>query len=206
VDFESTRLYDIENDPGETTDIARAYPDIVKKLRDEYEAWFLDVSKGLSPAVRNVIGSTHQNPVVLTSQDMRGVRSALAPHTLAAARRQAQNGEPLGWGYWAIEVLRRARHRVRMQLTPVAVRDDKCLWDFPFKTGEVFLRVGNIEKTQLVQEGATSVSFDVELEPGAQFLTASVTGQRELPIEVSPFFVIVDCLDLGAKVEEPRES
>jgi arylsulfatase A len=206
VDFESTRLYDIENDPGEITDIAHAHPDIVKKLRDEYEAWFLDVSRGLSPAVRNVIGSTHQNPVVLTAQDMRGVRSALAPHTLAAAKKQAQNGEPLGCGYWAIEVLRRARHRVRMQLTPVTVADDKCLWDFPFKTGEIFLRVGNIEKTQLVQEGATSVSFDVELEPGAQFLTASVTGQRELPIEVSPFFVIVDCLDLGAKVKEPRES
>lgn len=204
VDFKNTRLYDIENDPGESNDIAQAHPEIVKKLRDEYEAWFLDVSKGLSPAVRNVIGSRHQNPVVLTSQDMRGVRSALAPHTLASAKRQAHNREPLGYGYWAIEVSRRARYRVRFQLTPVTVADDKCMWDFTFKAGEAFLRVGSIEKSQLVQEGASSVSFDVILEPGAQFLTASVTGQREIPIEVSPFFVVVNCLESGSKGEKPR--
>lgn len=196
VDFKHTRLYDIENDPGETTDISKSHPDIVQRLRDEYERWFVDVSRGISPAVRNVIGSTHQNPVVLTSQDMRGVRSALAPHELASAKRQAESGEPLGFGYWAIEVHRKAQYRIRMQLTPVAVGNDKCLWDFPFKEGEAFLRVGNIEKSQLVQRGATSVTFNnVVLEPGAQFLTASVTGQREVPIEVSPFFVIIDCLD-----------
>lgn len=206
VDFKSTRLYDIENDPGETADISQAHPEIVQKLRDEYEAWFLDVSKGISPAVRNIVGSRRQNPVVLTSQDMRGVRSALGPHELRAAKMQAQNRKPLGYGYWAIEVHHSARYRITMQLTPVTVADDKCVWDFPFKAGEAFLRVGNLEKSQLVQEGASSVSFDVILEPGAQFLTASVTGQREVPVEVSPFFVIVDCLEKPSKMEEPRKA
>lgn len=206
VNFKNTRLYDIENDPGESTDISQSHPDIVQKLRDEYERWFVDVSRGITPAVRNAIGSAHQNPVVLTSQDMRGVRSALAPHELAIAKRQAESGKPLGFGYWAIEVLRRARYRIRMQLTPVTVLNDKCLWDFPFKAGEAFLRIGNVEKSQLVQAGATSVTFNVVLEPGAQFLTASITGQREVPIEVSPFFVIIDCLDLGPNAEKPRRA
>jgi hypothetical protein len=44
------------------------------------------------------------------------------------------------------------------------------------------------------------------VEPGAHFLTASVTGQREMHIEVSPFFVVIDCLDIGKKVEKPREG
>jgi hypothetical protein len=88
-----------------------------------------------------------------------------------------------------------------MQLTPVTVLDDKCLWDFPFNAGEAFLRVGNVEKSQLVQDGATSISFHVALERGTQFLTASVTGQREMPIEVSPFFMILDCMDLGPNAE-----
>lgn len=197
VDFNSTRLYDIENDPGENTDISKAHPDIVRKLRGEYEAWFLDVSRGISPAVRNVVGSPRQNPVLLTSQDLRGVRSALGPHTLEDAKRQAQSREAHGYGYWAIEVPKRARYRITMQLTPVTVGKDKCLWAFPFREGEAFLRVGIVEKSQLVQEGATSITFDVTLEPGAQFLTASVTGQRENPIEVSPFFVIVDCMEAG---------
>lgn len=206
VDFKNTRLYDIENDPGESTDISQSYPEVVRKLRDDYEAWFLDVSKGISPAVRNVVGSAHQNPVVLTPQDMRGVRSALAPHELGIAKRQAQNGKPLGFGYWAIEVLRKAHYRIRMQLTPVTVAGDRCSWNFPFKAGEAFLQVGDIEKRHLVQEGARSVSFDVVLEPGAHFLTASVTGQRKAPVEVSPFFVIIDCPDVGTKVEKPRDE
>jgi arylsulfatase A-like enzyme len=206
VDLKSTRLYDIENDPGETTDISQSHPDIVQRLRDEYETWFLDVSRGISPAVRNVVGSPHQNPVVLTSQDMRGVRSALAPHELEIAKRQAQSAKPLGFGYWAIEVLREARYRIRMQFEPVTVAGDKCLWAFPFKTGEAFLRVGIIEKSQWVQEGTTSVTFDVILEPGRHFLSASVTGQREVPIEVSPFFVVIECLDIGTKVDTPREG
>jgi hypothetical protein len=40
------------------------------------------------------------------------------------------------------------------------------------------------------------------LEPGAHFLTASVTGQREMPIEVSPFFAVIDCLDIAPRLHK----
>ena len=37
-------LYDIVADPGETKDLAAAHPDIVVKMRQQYEAWFDDVA------------------------------------------------------------------------------------------------------------------------------------------------------------------
>ena len=32
-------LYDLEADPGETTDLAKKYPEVVKELSQRYQAW-----------------------------------------------------------------------------------------------------------------------------------------------------------------------
>ncbi|MCC6152555.1 MAG: arylsulfatase [Candidatus Hydrogenedentes bacterium] len=65
-------LYDLEADPAEANDVAARHPDIVQKLRTEYETWFGDVSatRGYEPP-EIVIGDEHSNPVYLTVQDMR---------------------------------------------------------------------------------------------------------------------------------------
>lgn len=50
-------LYDLANDPGETTDVAAGRPDIVRKLDAEYDKWwngmlpFLVNEKAPQPAV-----------------------------------------------------------------------------------------------------------------------------------------------------------
>lgn len=192
---EETQLYDIENDPGEQNNIARAHPEIVMKLRAEYEAWFRDVSKGINPPVRNVLGSPHENPVKLTSQDLRGVRSARGPHTHEAAQLQAEKKEPLGFGYWAVEVVRDARYRITMQFELVKVLDAACPWSFPFKAGEAFLTIGEVETSRLIAEGDHSTTFEIDLTRGKHWLNATLTGQRKDGIEVSPFFVIVERLE-----------
>jgi arylsulfatase A-like enzyme len=65
-------LYDIENDPAETTDVAQTNPAVVAKLRAETEAWFRDVSatRGYAPP-RIHLGTPYENPVLLTRQDRR---------------------------------------------------------------------------------------------------------------------------------------
>lgn len=195
--FQETELYDIEQDPGEQHNVAGEHPEIVRKMRAEYEAWFDEVSKGIRPPVRNILGSSHENPVKLTSQDLRGVRSARGPHTLEAARAQAEKKEPHGFGYWAVEVVRGGRYTFTMQFEPVTVLDDVCAWRFPLKTGEAFLSIGELETSRLISEGDASVIFDVQLHPGKFFLNASFTGQRSDDAEVSPFFVVVECLELA---------
>ena len=95
-------LYDLETDPAEKNDIAADRPDIVQRLRAEYEAWFKDVSatRGYAPP-RIVLGTAHENPSVLTRQDWRG---------------------PGGWGdgdagWWEVNVAEAGQYRVTVQFS-----------------------------------------------------------------------------------------
>ena len=191
VGFEETQLYDLVKDPGETTDIARDRPDTVSKMRKQYEAWFRDVTRGIAPPVRNILGSRYENPVTLTSQDLRGPRSARGPHTLENARKMAEKGEPLGFGYWAVEVAQSGRYEITLRFGPPEGPKGPPLWSFQLKAGEAFLRIGEVAESQLVPKGATSVVFKVSLKSEKADVEAFITGQRENGIEVSPFFLDV---------------
>ena len=67
-------LYDLIEDPGETTDLSARRPDVVERLTTAYDRWLADVSasRGYHP-VRFAIGSDRQPHVTLTRQDWRMV-------------------------------------------------------------------------------------------------------------------------------------
>jgi len=83
-------LYDIESDPYEMHDLAAAQPDVVARLRDDYETWFKSVSstRGYAPP-KIALGTPHENPVVLTRQDLRIAEVV---------------GGPNSDGHWEVEV------------------------------------------------------------------------------------------------------
>lgn len=98
-------LYDLQNDPAESSDVAAANPGIAAKLRKEYEEWFRDVS-----ATRNYepprihIGTPHENPVILTRQDWRGPRAGWNADSL---------------GYWEVHVARKGDYEFSVRFAPV---------------------------------------------------------------------------------------
>ena len=59
-------LYDLENDMGETTDIAHERPAVLSRLRKEYDAWFDDVkaSRKFNPGIIH-LGTENENPATL---------------------------------------------------------------------------------------------------------------------------------------------
>ncbi len=67
-------LYEVANDPAEINDVAADHPGVVAEMKAAYEAWFQDVGTtrpdNYEPP-RIFIGSSHENPVVLTGQDLR---------------------------------------------------------------------------------------------------------------------------------------
>jgi arylsulfatase A-like enzyme len=95
-------LYDLERDPGESRDLARENPEVVARLRTEYESWFRDVSgtRGFAPP-RIRLGTPHEDPVVLTRQDWRGPRAGWAADSL---------------GHWEVEVVESARYEVTLRM------------------------------------------------------------------------------------------
>lgn len=67
-------LYDLDNDIGETNDLASEHPEIVARLKQAYDAWFDDVCSTRNPNFGMppiVIGSDQQQTVILTRQDIR---------------------------------------------------------------------------------------------------------------------------------------
>ncbi len=60
-------LFDIRKDPEESRDISAEYPDVVTKLRKQYEQWYADVSTGrYKSSVPIEAGRADENPVELS--------------------------------------------------------------------------------------------------------------------------------------------
>jgi arylsulfatase A len=59
------QLYDMEADPGETTDLATREPETVARLAALYDAWFADISRERLGRLPLPVGHAEQNPVEL---------------------------------------------------------------------------------------------------------------------------------------------
>ena len=59
-------LYDLETDPAEKHDIAKEQPEIAASLRQEFESWFRDISRGQKfEPLPVVVGDDSENPIEL---------------------------------------------------------------------------------------------------------------------------------------------
>ncbi|HVX61573.1 MAG TPA: arylsulfatase [Pirellulales bacterium] len=99
-------LFDLAADPYEQNDVAAEHPEIVAGLKREYEAWFADMQQTRNFALpRIAIGTTHENPVVLTRQDWRGKTAGWKPNDM---------------GHWDLEVAEEGKYQVTLRFHPGA--------------------------------------------------------------------------------------
>jgi arylsulfatase A-like enzyme len=134
-------LFDLETDPGEQRDLTTHHPEIAGRLRQAYEEWFKDVSstRGYAPP-RIILGTDHENPVLLTRQDWRGARASWSDD---------------GLGHWEVAVARAGNYQVRL-IFPAAK-----------EAGRVEFRLGSCRREGEIKVGDTSVLFEaVQLEQG----------------------------------------
>lgn len=160
-------LYDLEADPAEQHDVAAEHPDIVARLRAEYDAWFQDVgaTRGYSPP-RIELGTPHENPSVLTRQDWRGIEGL------------ADKDLDKGVGYWEVLVARAGQYEFTVDF---AAQD---------AAATAWIACGDIRLSRPVVAGATSCRVKgARLSAGAARLQAWVEyggvsmGARFLTVE-----------------------
>ncbi len=100
------KLFDLNMDPFELHDQAATRPEIVKKMKAEYDRWFADVSStrpdNYAPP-RIQVGTKFENPVVLTRQDWR--------HT------QGRPWARDSMGHWLLSA-KSGRYELRCRFTP----------------------------------------------------------------------------------------
>jgi arylsulfatase A-like enzyme len=130
-------LYDLESDPGEQHNLAAEKPDIVEKMRKDYEAWFADVTatRGFAPVPAR-LGSDRENPVLLTLQDRREDRGEA-------------EGKGAGIvGFWAVDVEKSGDYDVTL------------LFDAAKVDRTATLQVGGLTQTAAVEAGRTECTFE----------------------------------------------
>ncbi|MDM4017532.1 arylsulfatase [Roseiconus lacunae] len=96
-------LYNLSQDPQQQSNLAARKPEVVERLKRDYEAWFDDVSstrpENYAPP-RIVIGTDHERETVLTRQDWRHAQ-----------------GRPWGKdsnGFWLLEAPQAGRYSVEV--------------------------------------------------------------------------------------------
>ncbi|MBK1832195.1 arylsulfatase [Verrucomicrobiaceae bacterium R5-34] len=155
-------LYDIRKDPKQANDIAAQHPEVVAKLRADYDVFWNDVSKEHDLTSYMVIGSDHSPLVALSSHDW--LINKLPPWH----QNHIRNGSVAEESYWAIEVERAGDYEISLRRWPVeadkAINDGTYGKAFDYKQAR--LRIGNIDQTQDIPAGAKEVTFKVRLEKG----------------------------------------
>lgn len=103
---EGKELYDLQADPGESTNLATKHPEIATKLRNEYDAWFRDVSSTRNYECPKIyLGAKEDNPVTLTRQDWRGTKAGWDPSAI---------------GHWEVDVRAEAKYNVTLRMAKTA--------------------------------------------------------------------------------------
>jgi hypothetical protein len=105
-DQEAFQLFNIARDPFEQHNVASEQPKIAADLKTAYNVWFSDItnSHNFSLPQRIYVGTTNENPVLLTRQDMRSAKTSL-------------NGK--GLGVWELNVISTATYDIKLKFDAV---------------------------------------------------------------------------------------
>ncbi len=165
-------LYEIRKDPGQKNDVAAAHPEVLAKLKAEYEAWWKEVSARAGEYARIVLGSPSEPVSRLTAHDWHG-EGALQTWNQASILRG-----PNANGFWAVEA-RGGRYRFELRrwpkeldlplgaaYTPPADNREKTAGRAIGGIKTARIRIGKIEKTMAVSGVEKAAVFELAVPEG----------------------------------------
>ncbi|MEO7651631.1 MAG: N-acetylgalactosamine-4-sulfatase, partial [Bryobacteraceae bacterium] len=170
--------------------VAAANPQVVEKLKGEYDAWWKTISVGSGQPVRIVVGNPAENPVRLTAHDWHGEGAN------AAWNQKSIRKAPLANGYWTLRVERTGRYRFELCRWPKEVGlpinaafEDKepNRVQTPGKAIHAVkarVKIGTEDRSIAVNSGDKGAVFDLKLAAG--------------PADLHTFFIDADGAERGA--------
>ena len=200
-------LYDIDADPGQKNDVAKAYPAEVRRLRDFYQGWWEELEPTFKNSTSIYIGHPKDNPARLTSHDW--ITTGSTPWNQAHIRKGVDNQKSTG--FWFVNVHAPGTYEIHLRRWPeeanqpinAGVKPGK-----PVPGGRAF-RVTPGREFSTLNEGHVkifdkkhSASFKpdaveavirLELPAGKTKLTASFTGPKDQ--SVGAYYAYITRLD-----------
>ncbi len=110
-------LFDMQNDPGETTDVAAKHPEVINKMKKEYQGWLTDIEKEGFDPIPSEIGHP-QSPRVSLSGHEAFLRPEQTKGISYVARQGWANDYITNWtskeSYpsWPVRIIRAGRYQV----------------------------------------------------------------------------------------------
>ncbi|TWT84108.1 Arylsulfatase [Planctomycetes bacterium CA13] len=159
-------LYDIINDPAQTTNVAANHAELVQGLQKQYEQYFADVFSDGAAYTRFQLGADSENPILLTVRDWH-------PTEGNVIWKQAQlNDDTLNInGSWAVNVVMAGHFSIRLSRFP----DDA---PEPMRATKAVLRIGEQELQRQLHGNETSVTFEVDLPKGHSLLQSWLSDKE----------------------------
>ncbi|MGJ8639224.1 MAG: arylsulfatase [Opitutaceae bacterium] len=179
-----TELYDIEADPKQSKDVAEAYPEVLKRMRAEYDVFWNDVSKEHDLISYMVVGSDKAPIVALSSHDW--LLDQLPPWNQTHIIR----GDVAVESFWALEVEQAGEYEISLRRWPVEA--DKGINDGTYGKAYDYqkarLRIGSVDVSKKIPAGAKEVTFKVNLEKGVTNLAPLFIGSETT---ATPYYAYV---------------
>lgn len=177
-------LYKIKEDPSQKSDLAKKFPEEVRRLRAEYETFWADVSKEHNLTTNISIGSDRSPLVALSSHDW--LLDTLPPWNQS----HVKSGAGAVKSHWGIEVEQEGEYEISLRRWPVEA--DKGINDGTY--GKAFnykqarLIIGEFEETIDIPDGAKEITFKVNLKKGITKLAPEFIGPK---LTATPYYAYV---------------
>jgi arylsulfatase A-like enzyme len=171
-------LYDIQADPGQQSDVAKDYADVVQELREHYEEWWNIVSATFDDPCPIVIGSEREKISRITTHDWHGEQCAWN-------QGQIRQGLECN-GYWIVQVAEAGEYEFELRRWPR--EEDKAITEgIPGEITDWYhggraidfrkarIRIEDQEQEKDVEPEAKGVKFTISLNAGITRLQTSLT-------------------------------
>jgi len=160
--IDGKELYDIVADPGQEKDIAADHPEVVARLRSDYEQWWTSLEPAFGQTIRYGLGGA-ENPTTLASHDwlMPGVEQA-AWHQQHIGRGSLINGA------WAVDVEQAGTYEITLYRWAPYLNQ-------AMDREAARVRIGKVDETVALEGDAARATFRVRLEKGPAMLQTWLT-------------------------------
>jgi arylsulfatase A-like enzyme len=182
--LEENRLYDLSNDPLQTTDVAASNPDVVKEMQLKLSAWWKSLGPDINTPQRITIGHAAENPTLLTACEWWDV--------FVDQQSQVRRGERKN-GVWHLNVAEAGTYTFQLRRWPreantplSAGLPSTKVTDGWLGKGEAVpiqaasIQVGDQTLTQAVDAQAQHATFKLQLRAGpSELKTTFLDAQQQ---------------------------
>lgn len=155
---DGAKLYDIKADPRQKKNVATSHQQVVKELREKYEAYWADLPDQATTLSRHLLGAKECPDVVLNGMDWY---TGSSPWNSGAFRRG-------GNGAWPVTIVRDGRYVFDCRIFPREA--DKAM-----NATHAKVKIGEVVKEQAINTSDTRARIELDLKAGKYDLQTWLT-------------------------------